>query len=129
MVVADTNVWARAILNDDVSQSPKARKAIAAARSKSGIFVPLIVIVELAWVLRRRLGREGVLASVEDLRHGDGVIVESPALVDEAITASRSGNGGFADQLLGLVGLANGATEVITFDEKFARSAYVRQLK
>jgi predicted nucleic-acid-binding protein len=129
MVVADTNVWARALLNDDASQSQKARKTIAAARSKSGIFVPLIVVVELAWVLRPRLGREGALASIEDLMLGDGVIVESPALVDEAITATRSGNGGFADQLIAQVGLANGATEVITFDEKFARSANVRQLK
>src|SRR5215467_7506845 len=52
MVVADTNLWARAFLNDDASQSRKARKALADARSKGGVFVPLIIMAELAWVLR-----------------------------------------------------------------------------
>ena len=54
MIVADTNVWARAFLNDDQVQALKARNALADARSKGGVFVPLIVMAELAWVLRSR---------------------------------------------------------------------------
>ena len=52
MVVADTNVWARAHLNDDPVQARKARKALAQAQGEGGVFVPLLVMAELAWVWR-----------------------------------------------------------------------------
>lgn len=129
MIVADTNVWARAFLNDDRAQAQKARKALADARSKDGVFVPLIVMAELAWVLRSRWERERVLTTLENLLQTRGVEVETPALVQEALDQSRSGNGGFADQLIAHVGFANGAREVITFDDKFAKAAKVRRLK
>jgi predicted nucleic-acid-binding protein len=129
MVVADTSVWARALLNDDALQALKAPKALAGARSRGGIFVPLIVMAELAWVLRSRWERERVLASLEDFLQAQGVTVESPALVEEAIEASRAGKGGFGDQLIAKVGFAKGAIEVITLDEKFARAAKVRLLR
>jgi predicted nucleic-acid-binding protein len=129
MVVADTNVWARSYLNDDLAQSQKARRALAEARSSGGIFVPLIVLAELAWVLRARWKREWVLTALEGLLHAGGVSIESPALVQAALAATRQGNGGFADQLIAQVGFAHGAKEVITFDDGFARAEKVRSLK
>ncbi len=129
MVVADTNVWARALLDDDALQSSRARRALTGARSKGGIFVPLIVMAELAWVLRSKWERDRVLASLEDFLQAEGVMVESASVVEAAIEASRTGKGGFADQLIAQVGFANGASEVITLDEKFARAANVRLLK
>lgn len=129
MIVADTNVWARAFLNDDQAQAQKARKALADARSKEGVFVPLIVMAELAWVLRSRWERERVLATLENLLQTRGVAVETPTIVQEALDQSRSGNGGFADHLIAQVGFANGAREVITFDDKFAKATKIRRLK
>lgn len=129
MIVAATNVWARAYLNDDAAQARKVRHALAGARSMGGIFVPLIVMAELAWVLRSKWDREQVLATLENLLQTRGVTVETPALVHDAITACRAGKGGFADQLIAQVGFANGATEIITFDEKFARGTKVKRLK
>jgi predicted nucleic-acid-binding protein len=128
MVVADTNLWARAFLNDDASQSRKARKALAEARSKGGVFVPLIVMTELAWVLRGKWERDRVLSTLESLLLTRGVTVESPMLALNALTATREGQGGFADHLIAQVGFANGAKEVITFDDKFSKSAKVRRL-
>ena len=130
MVVADTNVWARAYLNDDATQSKRARKALAEAQIKGGVFVPMIVVAELAWVLRDRWDRERVLEALEALLQTRGVMVEAPALVREAIDVTRDGGGGgFADHLIAQVGFANGAREVITFDGKFGRSENVRRLK
>ena len=57
------------------------------------------------------------------------VTVESPALARQAFKAARANGGGFADQLIAQVSFANGANQVITFDEKFARSAKVRLLR
>lgn len=129
MVGADTNLWARAFLNDDASQSRKARKALAEARSKGGVFVPLIVLAELAWVLRGKWERDRVLSTLESLLLTRGVIVESPVLAFNALQATREGQGGFADHLMAEVGFANGAREVMTFDEKFSKSPKVRRVK
>jgi predicted nucleic-acid-binding protein len=130
VVVADTNVWARAYLNDDQAQAAKARKALAEARAQGGVFVPLIVLAELAWVLRGAWERERVLAAIEHMLETLGVAVESPFLVQEAIDATRQGgSGGFADHLIAQVGFANGAREVITFDTKFGKAKRVKRLK
>ena len=128
MIVADTNVWARAYLKDDVAQSPKARKFLAEAQASGGVFVPLVVLAELAWVLRTKLDRRSILALFEEQLNTHGVLVENPAIVEAAIQATREGNGGFADHLIAQVGIANGATETLTFDETFGKAARVRQL-
>ena len=129
MIVADTNLWARAFLNDDASQARKARKALVEARSKGGVFVPLIVLAELAWVLRGKWERDRVLSTLESLLQTRGVTVESPTLALSALKTTRKGQGGFADHLSAEVGFANGAREVLTFDDKFSKSTKVRRVK
>lgn len=129
MIVADTNVWARAFLNDDAAQAQRARRALAEARSKGGVFLPLIVLAELSWVLRSRWSAERVLSTLESLTRTRGVTVEAPDVARQACRSARAAGGGFADHLIAQVGFANGATQVITFDERFARTAKVRLLK
>ena len=129
MLVADTNVWARAYLNDDTAQARKARKVLAEGRGKGGIFVPLIVLAELSWVLRAKWERARVLDALEKLLHTRGVHVESPALAQEAIEATRQGKGGFADHLMAQFGFTHGALEIVTFDAKFAKSPKVRRIE
>jgi predicted nucleic-acid-binding protein len=130
MIVADTNIWARAYLNDDDSQSRKARRALGEARTKGGIFVPLIVLAELAWVLRGKWERDRVLSTIESMLLTRGITVESTVLAARALKATREGRGGgFADHLIAEVGFANGAREVLTFDEKFSKSPKIRRVK
>ena len=129
MIVADTNVWARAYLRDDAAQTPKAQKLLAEAQAGVGVFVPLIVLVELAWVLRAKWRRESILATFEELLSAQGVTVEAALIVQAAIDATREGNGGFADHLIAQVGFANGATETLTFDESLGKAARVRRLR
>ena len=129
MIVADTNVWARAFLNDDARQAHRARGALAEARSKGGVFLPLIVLAELSWVLRSRWTAERVHSTLEALLHTRGVIVEAPDIARLAFQSARAGAGGLADHLIANIGFANGAHQVLTYDEKFARSPKVRLLK
>jgi predicted nucleic-acid-binding protein len=130
VIVADTNVWARAFLGDHPDQSPRARQALAAARSKEGVFVPLLVLAELSWVLRAaRWDRERVLKTLESLLHTRGVTPEAPELAQAAIDATRAGGrGGFADHLIARVGLTNGCREALTFDALFGKRERVRRL-
>jgi len=129
VIAADTNVWARAYLNDDPVQTGKARSALAAARSAGGVFVPLLVLAELSWVLRGRWDREKVLSAIESLLQTRGVVAESPALAWRALEASRKGTVGFADHLIREVAFEFRASEVITFDKAFGRVQGVRRLK
>lgn len=129
MIAADTNVWARAYLNDDPVQTGKSRSALAAARSAGGVYVPLLVLAELSWVLRGRWDREKVLSTIEGLLRTRGVVVESSALAWRVLEASRKGAVGFADHLIREVALESGASEVITFDKAFGRIPGVRRLK
>ena len=129
MIAADTNVWARAYLNDDPVQTGKSRATLAAARSAGGVFVPLLVLAELSWVLRGRWDRERVLSTIENLLRTRDVVVESPALAWRVLEASRKGAVGFADHLIREVAFESGASEVITFDKAFGRIPGVRSLK
>jgi len=129
MLAADTNVWARAYLNDDAAQASKARSALAQARSEEGVFVPLLVLAELSWVLRSRWERERVLKTIEGLLQTNGVSVEHPALARRALEAARKGRVGFADHLIAEVAFEFGAREIITFDKDFGRKQRVRRLK
>jgi predicted nucleic-acid-binding protein len=129
VLAADTNVWARAYLNDDPVQAGKSRSALAEARSAGGVFVPLLVLAELSWVLRGRWDRERVLSTIESLLQTRGVVVESPALAWRALEVSRKGAVGFADHLIREIAFEYGASEVITFDKAFGRLPGVRRLK
>jgi predicted nucleic-acid-binding protein len=129
MLAADTNVWARAFLNDNSAQASKARFALAQARSRDGVFVPLIVLAELSWVLRSRWERERILNAIEGLLQTRGVMVQSPVLARRALDAARKGPAGFADHLIAEISFESGASEIITFDKDFGRRSRVRRLK
>lgn len=130
VIVADTNVWARALLGDHPAQSSRARQALAVARGKEGVFVPIVVLAELSWVLRAaRWDRERVLKALESLLHTRAVTIEAPQVVQAAIDATRKGGrGGFADHLIAQVGLANGCREALSFDAIFGKGKKVRRL-
>ena len=128
MLAADTNVWARALLEDDKAQAAKAKAALAQARSTGGIFVPLLVLAELSWVLRSGWEREKVVDTLDGMLRTRGVQVESPALARKALDAARCGAAGFADHLIAEISFAAGANEILTFDKAFARQTRVRRL-
>jgi predicted nucleic acid-binding protein len=52
-IIADTNILARAALDDDPRRSGVARKLLAEAET---ISVPLLAFCELAWLMSRTIG-------------------------------------------------------------------------
>lgn len=128
MLTADTNVWARALLNDDQAQTKRARSALAQARSQEGVFIPLLVLAELSWVLRSRWEKQRVLDALDGLLRARGVTVESSGLARRALEAARNDATGFADHLIAEVSFDAGVKEIITFDRAFGRLSRVRRL-
>jgi predicted nucleic-acid-binding protein len=129
VLTADTNVWARALLNDEDAQGRTARSALADARSADGVFVPLIVLAELSWVLRGQWERQRVLDAIERMLQTRGITVESPDVARKALEAAAKGGAvGFADHLIAEVSFQTGASEIITFDKAFGKLSRIRRL-
>ena len=51
MVALDTNVVVRLLVRDDAAQTRKAEQTFLRHARGDGVFLPLVVLVETAWVL------------------------------------------------------------------------------
>lgn len=123
MIGVDTNVLARTLLGDDPRQSPAAQKAIVHAARNGGVFVSLLVFVELGWVLGAAPGWSAahVHEALDALLNMEGIEVEAAPMVREALALS-TGAVGLADNLIALRAKARGCSKLLTFDARFAKT-------
>ncbi len=114
-ITADTNVLARAILQDDPEQCRIARKLLQEAAL---IAVPLPVLCELVWILRRGAGlaKEDVAAAIRALADTEKVAMDRPAV--EAGLALLESGGDFADGVIAHEGTWLGGDTFVSFDRK-----------
>lgn len=71
----DTNVVARIVLGDDPQQAALAARQWLAGLRTGGIFLPVVVLMEVVWVLARtaKLSRERILSELQRLTDMEGV--------------------------------------------------------
>lgn len=122
MMALDTNVLARAILQDDAIQSPKAARAIKKLAGGEGAFITTSVTLELAWVLRKRRHPSEIYEILHHLLESEGITFANAATVGEALEIFRAGKVDFGDALLLAEAHAHGVAKVMTFDEAFLKS-------
>ena len=67
VIVADTNVWARALPGDDVKESPRARTALADARTRGGFADHLIAHVAFANGCREAITFDGLFSKASKM--------------------------------------------------------------
>jgi predicted nucleic-acid-binding protein len=116
-VIADTNVLARAILQDDEAQCRMARDLL---KQATLIAVPLPCLCELVWILRQgaKLPKEDVAVAIRALLNTDTVVVNRPAV--EAGLALLDAGGDFADGIIAHEGKWLGGETFVSFDRKAA---------
>jgi predicted nucleic-acid-binding protein len=114
-IIADTNVLARAVLQDDAAQCQAARKALTDA---SLIAVSLPSLCELVWILRQgaKLPKEDVAATIRALLETSNVVMNRPAV--EAGLAFFEAGGDFADGIIAHEGAWLGGETFVSFDKK-----------
>jgi predicted nucleic-acid-binding protein len=114
-ISVDTNVLARAVLNDDPAQSRAARKLL---KEASLIAVPLPCLCELVWVLRRgaKLPKDDVATAVRSLMNAGNVVVNRPA-AERGLAVLEAG-GDFADGAIAYEGAWLGGETFVSFDKK-----------
>src|SRR5215467_10719363 len=114
-ITADTNVLVRAAVQDEPHQARLAAKVLQEADL---VAVPIPVLCELVWVLRR--GYKKSVSEVSDAIHrlmkSANVVMNRPAI--EAGLAALDAGGDFADGAIAYEGGWLGAQEFVSFDSK-----------
>jgi predicted nucleic-acid-binding protein len=127
MIGLDTNVLVRLVTRDDATQTRQAQAIVAAADDR-GLYVSLVVLAELAWVLRRayRYEAAAVLNAIEGVLDGREFLVERQGLAWEALATARAVRCGYADALIERMAREVGAVATLTFEIKAKRLPTMR---
>ena len=114
-ITADTNVLIRAAVQDEPHQALKAGKVLQEADL---VAVPIPVLCEFVWVLRRGYKKSGAEVSdaILKLMKSTHVVMNRPAV--EAGLAVLGAGGDFADGAIAYEGDWLGTEEFVSFDAK-----------
>ena len=114
-ITADTNVLIRAAVRDDVHQAREAAKVMQEADL---VAVPVPVLCEFVWVLRRGYKKPvlDISAAIRRLMNGVNVVMNRPAV--EAGLSVLDAGGDFADGIIAYEGNWLGGEEFVSFDSK-----------
>jgi predicted nucleic-acid-binding protein len=114
-ITADTNVLIRAAVQDDV---PQARRAAKVLEEADLVAVPVPVLCEFVWVLRRGYKKSvpDISDAIHRLMNGVNVVMNRPAV--EAGLSVLNAGGDFADGIIAYEGDWLGAEEFVSFDSK-----------
>ena len=114
-ISVDTNVLARAVLQDDAEQARTAAKILEQA---SLIAVSLPCLCELVWILLRgaQCSKEKVAVAIRALLDAGNVVMNRPAV--EAGLSILAAGGDFADGVIAYEGNWLGGETFVSFDEK-----------
>jgi len=114
-ITADTNVLVRASVQDDPRQARLAAKLLQEATL---VAVPIPVLCEFVWVLRRGYKRSvpEIAGAIHHLMNSVNVVMSRPAV--ETGLAVLNAGGDFADGAIAYEGNWLGAEEFVSFDAK-----------
>ena len=114
-ITADTNVLIRAAVQDDPRQ---ARQAANTLQEADLVAVPVPVLCEFVWVLRRgyKKSASNVSDAIRRLMKSANVVMNRPAV--EAGLSVLDAGGDFADGVIAYEGEWLGAEEFLSFDSK-----------
>ena len=123
MIGLDTNVLVRYIMQDDARQSALAVRLVESLSAESPGFVPLVSVVELAWVLSAAyaLDRAQLVEAFEALLRTKEIVVDRAETVWKALRVFKTANADFADCLIERTASAAGCERTMTFDRGAAK--------
>jgi predicted nucleic-acid-binding protein len=125
MIGLDTNVLVRYIMQDDAKQAPLATRLVESLSAEAPGFLPLVAVVELAWVLSSAydLDRVQLVEAFEGVLRTKELVIERAEVVWKALRAFQSVNADFADCLIAHSAASAGCEKTMTFDRGAAKSA------
>ena len=125
MIGLDTNVLVRYVMQDDPRQSPRATRLVESLSPEEPGFVPLVAVLELAWVLSGSYGlsRAQVATVLDTLLRSKELVLDRAELVSQALSRYGAQGADFADALIERTAAAAGCSATLTFDAGAIKSA------
>ncbi|MFN2308138.1 MAG: PIN domain-containing protein [Gammaproteobacteria bacterium] len=121
MIGLDTNIVVRFLMQDDPHQAARATAFIEQQLSPENRgFISLVVLVEIAWVLRSCYGidRETLIRTFRALLETRQLWLERPDLVVRTLRRFEDTPADFSDALIVELAHAQGCVETVSFDRK-----------
>jgi predicted nucleic-acid-binding protein len=130
MTGLDTNILVRFLTKSDPDQANRAKALLQTLKPESPGFIPLVSLIELAWVLRSkyRLSKVDLIEHLERLLNTAELAVENHTAVSQALQRFAGGTADFADCLIERSCHLAGCRETVTFDKDASRSTGMRLL-
>jgi predicted nucleic-acid-binding protein len=124
MIGLDTNILVRYIMQDDPRQAALATRLVESLSAESPGFIPLVSVVEIAWVLSSAysLSREQLMEAFEVVLRTRELIVEQAEIVWKSLRTLTSTRADFADCLIAQSAASAGCEKTLTFDRGAART-------
>ncbi len=120
----DTNILVRFLIGDDKVQAEIVYKIFKKAESlKDELFVPLLVILELIWVLESvyEISRKEILDSIYDLLLMPILQFEHQSILQQFIQDAKVNSCDLSDLLIAHSAENKGCCSVLTFDKKASK--------
>lgn len=124
MIGLDTNILLRAVLNDDVAQSPLAVALLSRLTADEPGLVNDVTLAEFVWTLGRiaDYSRDEVALALRSMLSSPSYQFLDRRIVSKALTRFEADKIGFADSLIGETNRAAGCSTTFTFDGAAAKS-------
>ncbi len=120
----DTNILVRFLTGDDEIQAKKVYNIFKEAESsKNDFFVPLLVVLELIWVLESayNITRLEILDSLSELLLMPILKFEQQSALQQFISSARGNRYDLSDLLIAHSSKLQGCESVLTFDKKASK--------
>lgn len=115
IIVADTNIWVRLLMQDDLAQLTRAIDMLDSAEK---VIVSIQSFCELAWVLHQsyEVSRQDIAFAIERMLAMPKIVADRE-LVDAGLVMLKTG-GDFADAVIAKDGHNLGGELFVSFDKK-----------
>ncbi len=126
MKALDTNILIRFLVGDDNKQAQVVYNLLKDAESKNEqLFVPLLVVLELIWVLESVyfIKRKDLLDSISDLLIMPVLAFDRVEAVQNFLITAKNSSYDLSDLLIAHLAKNSGCETVYTFDKKASKHA------
>ena len=124
MKALDTNILIRFLVQDDVNQANKVIQLFTKAEhNKESLFVPLLVVLEVIWVLQSAYGvsRPDIVLAISNLLQMQVFEFENQSTLREFVISANRYSYDLSDILISHSALSASCETTLTFDKKASR--------
>ena len=124
MKALDTNILIRFLVQDDVNQANKVIQLFTQAeQNKESLFVPLLVVLEVIWVLQSAYGvsRPDIVLAISNLLQMQVFEFENQSTLREFVISANKYPYDLSDILISHSALSASCETTLTFDKKASR--------